>query len=497
MYAQRPLSRFVGRERELAVLSDLSVQVEEGRGQVVGLVGDPGVGKSRLCYELTRARVTHGWLRLEASAVSYGKTSPYLPVIDLLRAYFQLDVHDDLQTIRHKVTDKLLALEATLQPILPALLMLLEVPIDEPQWQALDPPQRRQRLMDAIKHLLLRESQVQPLFLIVENLHWIDGETQVFLDSFVESLPATRVLLLVSYRPEYQHGWTSKSYYTQLRLDPLPPASAQELANSILGNDTSVMPLTRRLIELTEGNPFFLEESIQTLVETQALIGKRGAYCLAPNVGAFLRGRPQAGNHIGLPLPPEVQVAATVHMVLAARIDRLPVERKRLLQTAAVIGKDVPFSLLQAIVELPAEALRQGLAQLQRAEFLYERSPFPELAYTFKHALTHEVAYGSLQQEQRKALHARIIGAIEALYADRLAEQVERLAHHALWGEVWDKAVLYYWQAGEKSLARSAHCEAVVYLEEALSALSHLPEDRCTRTGHRSPARPALGALSV
>jgi predicted ATPase len=254
-------------------------------------------------------------------------------------------VHDDLQTIRDKVTDKLLALEATLQPILPALLVLLDVPVEDPQWQALDPPQRRHRLMDAIKHLLLREIQVQPLFLIVENLHWIDGETQMFLDGFVESLPAARVLLLVSYRPEFQHGWTSKSYYTQLRLDPLPPASAQALAHSILGHDTSVMALTRRLIELTEGNPLFLEESIQTLVETQALTGERGAYRLAKAL-------------------PHLQVPATVHMVLAARIDRLPVERKRLLQIAAVIGKDVPFNLLQAIVELPAEALLQGLAEL-------------------------------------------------------------------------------------------------------------------------------------
>jgi tetratricopeptide (TPR) repeat protein len=371
-------------------------------------------------------------------------------------------VHDDLQTIRDKVTDKLLALEATLQPILPALLVLLDVPVEDPQWQALDPPQRRHRLMDAIKHLLLRESQVQPLFLIVENLHWIDGETQVFLDGFVESLPAARVLLLVSYRPEFQHGWTSKSYYTQLRLDPLPPASAQALAHSILGHDTSVMALTRRLIELTEGNPLFLEESIQTLVETQALTGERGAYRLAKAL-------------------PHLQVPATVHMVLAARIDRLPVERKRLLQIAAVIGKDVPFSLLQAIVELPAEALRQGLAELQRAEFLYERSLFPELAYIFKHALTHEVAYGSLRQEQRKALHARIVEALEALYADRLAEQVERLAHHALRGEVWDKALAYCRQAGEKAMVRSAHREAVGYFEQALSALPHLPETRDRR----------------
>ena len=461
MYAQRPLSRFVGRERELAALGDLLVQVEEGRGQVVGIMGEPGIGKSRVCYEFTRTHLTHGWLRLETSAASYGKGIPYLPVIDLLKAYFQVDAGDDRQTIRVKVTDKLLALETTLEPILPALLVLLGVPVEDPPWQALDPSQRRQRLLDAVKHLWLRESQVQPLCLIVENLHWIDGETQACLDSFVESLPAARVLLLVSYRPDYQHGWTSKTYYTQLRLDPLPSASAYALAHAILGHDPSVRPLTRRLIERTEGNPLFLEESIQTLVETQALTGKRGAYRLAQAV-------------------PHLQVPATVHMVLAARIDRLPVEAKRLLQIAAVIGQEVPLRLLQAIVERPAEALRQGLAQLQRAEFLYERHLSPEFAHTFKHALTHEVVYGSLQPEPRRALHARIIRAIEALYPDRLAEQVDRLAHHALRGEVWDKALCYSRQAGTMAGARSAHREAVAYLEQALVALQHLPESRET-----------------
>ena len=457
MYAQRPLSRFMGRERELTTLSDLLGQVAAGRGQVVGLVGEAGVGKSRLCYEFTRAHVTYGWKRLDTSAASYGQGTPYLPVIDLLKAYFQLDADDDRQTIRVKVTDKLLALEPALQPILPVLLLLLEVPVEDPQWHALEPPQRRQRLMNAVKQLLLRESQVQPLCLVVENLHWIDGETQACLDNFVESLPAARMLLLVSYRPDYHHGWTSKTYHTQLRLDPLHPASAEALAHAILGHDPSVRPLTRRLIARTEGNPLFLEESIQSLVETQALTGERGAYRLA-----------QALLHLQLP--------ATVHMVLAARIDRLPVEAKHLLQLATVIGKEVPFSLLQAIAERPAEALRQGLAHLQGAEFLYERSLWPELAYTFKHALTHEVAYKSLQPKPRRALHTRIVDAIETLEADRLAEQVERLAHHALRGEVWDKAMAYCRQAGAKTMTRSAYREAVGHFEQALGALQHLPE---------------------
>ena len=354
------------------------------------------MGKSRLTYEFIRAHQTYGWLILEASANSYSQAMPYRPIIDLLKVYFQLDAGDDRQMIRRKITDKVLALEATLQTILPALFVLLDVPVEDALWQALDPSQRRQRLMDVVKHLLLRESQIQPLILVAENLHWIDGETQAFLNHFVEGLPAARVLLLVSYRPEYQHGWTSKTYYTQLRLDPLPPASAAALLQNLLGDDAGLELLKQRLIARTEGNPFFLEESVRTLVETQMVVGNPGAY------------------RLGRALP-SIQVPATVQAVLAARIDRLPSEDKRLLQTAAVIGTEVPLRLLQAITELSEAALHGVLAHLQTVEFLYETRLFPEREYTFKHALTHEVAYSSLLQERRRALHVRIVGAIERL----------------------------------------------------------------------------------
>ena len=343
--------------------------------------------------------------------------------------------------------------------MLPALLALLEVPVDDPQWQAFDPPQRRRRTLDAVKHLLLRESQVQPLCLIFEDLHWIDAETQALLDSLVESLPTVRLLLLVNYRPEYQHGWGSKTSYTQLRLDPLPPANAEAFVHALLGDDPSLAPLTPLLIARTAGNPFFLEESVRTLVETGVLEGPSGAYRLA---------KPLQG----------MQVPATVHAVLAARIDRLLPEDKRLLQTAAVIGTEVPWPLMQALADAPDEALHRGLAHLQAAAFLYETSLFPERAYTFTHALTHEVAYGGLLRERQRLLHGRIVAAIEQHDVDRLADQVERLAHHALRGEVWDKAVAYCRQAGDKAVARSASREAVTCFEQALVALAHLPACR-------------------
>src|SRR5215510_5937591 len=410
--AARGLTRFVGRDAETEQLRKALEQARADHGQVVGVVGEPGLGKSRLFFEFIHSHRTQEWLILESGSVSYGKAAPYLPVIDLLKAYFKIQDRDDQREIREKVTGKLLTLDKSLEPTLAAFLALLDVSVDDSVWQALDPAQRRQQTLGAVKRLLLRESQVQPLILLFEDLHWIDSETQAMLESLVESIPTSRLLLLVNHRPEYQHGWANKTYYTQLRLDPLAPESSGEILSSLLGNDQGLQYLKQLLIERTEGNPFFLEESIRTLVETKVLAGERGNYHLEKQVET-------------------TQVPATVQAVLAARIDRLPFEEKQLLQSAAVIGKDVPFSLLQAITELSDEELRRGLTYLQAAEFLYETSLFPDLEYTFKHALTHEVAYGSLLHERQRALHARIVEAIETLHPDRLIEQVERLAHHA------------------------------------------------------------------
>jgi class 3 adenylate cyclase/tetratricopeptide (TPR) repeat protein len=484
--AARGLTRFVGRQAELMAINCALERTQVGYGQLVALVGEPGVGKSRLVWEVTHSHRTQGWLVLESGSVSYGKATSWLPVIDLLKAYCGIAPRDDARSIREKLTGKLLTLDRKLEPDLPAFLSLLDVPVEEKSWRALDPPKRRRQTLDALKRLLLRESRQQPLLLIFEDVHWIDSETQALLDDLVDGLPTARILLLVNYRPEYTHAWGSKTYYTQIRIDPLGEDSAEALLDALLGTTrtmgddsravgvqgaTALHDLKRFLIERTEGNPFFLEESVRTLVETGALVGERGAYRLAAEVAG-------------------IRVPATVQAVLAARIDRLPADEKRLLQTAAVIGKDVPFALLRAIIVEAAgpaardpfseEDLKVGLAHLQAAEFLYEASLFPVLEYTFKHALTHEVAYGSLLQERRKALHARIVAAIEGLYADRLAEHIERLTHHAQRGEHWEKALSYSRQAGHKGVARSANREAVVFFEQALSALEHLPETRDT-----------------
>ena len=408
-------------------------------------------------YEVVHSHRTRDWLVLESASVSYGKATPYFPVIDLLKRYAHVEEHDDTRTVRARVTGQVLTLDERLQDAIPALLALLEALPDDSPFRHLDPPQRRQRTLEALKRLLLRESQVQPLLLVFEDLHWIDAETQALLDTLVDSLPTARLVLLVNYRPEYQHGWGSKTSYTQLRLDPLPPASADAFLQALLGNDPGLAPLKQLLIARTAGNPFFLEETVRTLVETEVLVGAPGAYRVARDL-------------------PTIQVPATVQAVLAARIDRLPLETKHLLQTAAVIGHEVPLALLQTIADCSEEALHRSLTQLQGTEFLYETRLFPEREYTFKHALTHEVAYSTLLQERRRVLHARIVVALEELYADRLAEEVDRLAHHALRGEVWDKAEAACRQAGARAIAHSAYREAVTYFEQALSALQRLPE---------------------
>jgi tetratricopeptide (TPR) repeat protein len=458
---EQQAQRAVHAALELEQLQRVQALVMHGRGQAVGIVGEAGVGKSRLIAEFLHTQPPRAWRILEARAAAYSQGTPYLPVIDLLKGYFQLADRDDPHTAREQVTRVLQTLDPALEPLLPALLALAVEAVGDSGWQALDPTQRRRHTLDACTQLLLRLSHVQPLLVVVEDLHWIDTETHGLLDHLLERLPTARCLLLLSYRPEFQHTWANKSCYTQLRLDPLPPQSAKSLLHSLLGDDPSLTALTPQMIERTQGNPFFLEESVHTLVEMGVLQGEPGAYRLAKLI-----------SHAPVP--------ATVQAVLAARIDRLPPAAKGLLQTAAVIGTEVAVPLLQAIAELPKEALHRSLAHLQAAEFFYERALFPEAEYTFKHALTHEVAYESLLPEPRRALHAEVIQAIEGHYPDRLDEQAERLAHHAFQGRVWGKAVGYCRQAGAKAAARSAHRQAAAYFEQALQALEQLPESRET-----------------
>lgn len=455
----RALTRFVGRQRELTVLCEQLARVKRGRGRIVGVLGHAGVGKSRLIYELTRTDRIHGWRVLSCRGAPSALTTPLLPVTDLLKAYFDIEDRDDANEIAKKVISRLVALDPHLEAFVTPLLSVLDIDVTDAPWQSLEPVQRRLRTFDACKRLILRESQVQPVLLVFEDLHWIDNETLALLESLTASLGTAHVLLLTTYRPEFEHCWSGNPSYTQLGLEPLPNPAARAMLDTLLGDDVSLANVRRLLIERTKGNPLFLEESARTLVETAALSGRRGAYKLTEPVDS-------------------IQIPATVKALLAARIERLSQDDRRIIHAAAVIGKDVPYRLLHLIVGASDELLQQRLRALQAADFLYEKSFAPDLEYTFKHALTHEVAYEHASQEERKTLHLRIMEAIETLYRDRLNEHVERLGLHATRGEAWDKAIDYFRRASEKAIGRSANREAWAHIEHALGTLSLLPRTR-------------------
>jgi len=457
--AARGLTPFVGRLPEMQQLTGALEQARAAHGRVVALVGEAGVGKSRLLWEFIHSGHTEGCVVLEGQAAPYAREASYTPIIDALRKYFEIQERQDQEEIRVHVANRIHARDSQLAPFVPALLSLLDIPVEDPEWTALDPVLRRQQTIESVRRLLLSESRVQPVVLALEDLNWADSETRAVLDAIVEVLPNARILVVVSYRPEHEHVWRGQApWYRELQLAPLLPESIETLLGLLLGDDPSLAPLKDTLPRQTAGNPLWLEESVRSLVETGVLTGTRGAYRLTR------------------PLP-TVHIAPSLLALLAARIDRLPTGDKQIVQSAAVIGKDVPAALLESIVELPGDELRQSLARLQAAEFLYERSLFPDLEYTFKHALTHEVAYGSLLKDQRRALHGRIADAIASLQGDRLPEHVERLAHHAQRSERWPEAVDYCRQAGQKAMARSANREAVAYFDQALDALQHCPDD--------------------
>jgi len=454
--ASQTLTRFVGRDTELEELRSALERALAGEGQLVSVTGEPGVGKSRLFYEFVRQPWAAGWLMLTTSAVSYEKSIPYSPVTNLLHTYFTIEAREGVARIHEKVVGKLRSLGC--ETLLPAILALLGSPVEDTRWQELDPPHRRQQILEAVQSLFFAESRIRPVCIVVENLHWIDSETEALLAGLVAGVAAHRVLLLVNYRPEYRPPWIRETAFSpEIRIDPLPPGLAGELLRVILGGDPALSPLKRLLIFQTNGNPFFMEETVRSLIETEALVGERGAYRLARPVN-------------------KLHVPATVTAVLASRINRLPFDEECLLQAAAVIGAHVDVELLRTIVAMPDDQFRRGLSHLQELDFLYVSRPLPEEEYTFKHALTHEVAYGSLLHDRQRMLHARIVNAIEEVYADRLVEHTERLAHHAFRGEVADKAVEYLLRSGRRALFASATAEAVEAFEQALVALRRLPQ---------------------
>ncbi len=447
----------IGRGHELGVLAGALRKAALGQGQVVAAPGEPGVGKSRLFDAFLRSPDLGSWHVLSCGCRSYGSGTPWLPVIDLVKETFGIRALDDRERVTLKLDEGLAPFGAFAQPARVALASLLGLVVEDPEWCALNPPLRRRRILDALKGLLLLGSERSPLVLVIEDLHWADGETLALLDGLVEGMPTRHVLLLVNYRPEFRPEWADRIYCSQLRIDPLGPDRAAELLADLLGDDLELAALKRGLIRRTAGNPLFLEEAVRDLAEAGALAGAPGAYRLARELGG-------------------VRVPGTVQAILAARIDRLPREAKHVLQRAAVIGHDVPLPVLELAADLPEEELRRGLGELQAAEILYEARLFPEPEYTFKHALTHEVAYGGLLRETRRALHRRAGEAIEALYPERLGELAGTLAEHFERGEAWAKAAGYALDAAEKAKAGYAY-PAGMRLAERAAAAAAMSED--------------------
>ena len=459
--AERGLTRFVGRDIELQQLRRVQQLAGQGHGQVVAIVGEAGVGKSRLVREFLNSQHTADWLVLESNSVSYGRATPYLPVIELLRHYFQISVHDSARSIREKVTGKILTLDAALHDAIPPVLDLLDALDDDNPFRSLDLVQRRQSTYQAVVRLLLSETRVQPVIAVFEDLHWHDALSLGLLNDVVVAAQDARLLLLVNFRPEYKDEWRNRPNYLQLHLDPLASGGLAELLQALLGSDESLSTLKSFLVERTSGNPFFIEEIVRRLADAAVLDGMRGSYLLA---------RPFSSTEV----PPTVQA------VLAARIDALPAATKHLLEEAAVIGHDVPFALLHTICGLPEDKLRGLLDHLQTAEFLYSTRLFPDLQCTFRHSLTHAVAYSGVLHERRREIHARVLIAMEKLYADRLGEQAdeqaERLADHAERGAIWDKALEYLQRSGFRACSLYANANAARFFERALTVLKKLPE---------------------
>src|SRR6266851_2630979 len=454
--AGRGLTKFVGREREMEALKHAAEQAKSGHGQIVAAMAEPGVGKSRLYFEF-EATSQSGWMVLETFSVSHGKASAYLPVIDLLRNYFRIASEDDERTRREKVAGKITILDRSLEDTLPYLFALLGIVDGDDPLAQMDGQIKKRRTLEAIKRIALRESLNQPLMVIFEDLHWIDEATQELLNLLADSIGTAKILLLVNYRPEYSHQWNSKTYYTQLRLDPLGKESAEEMLAGLVGDGVEVRPLNRLIIEKTEGNPFFMEEMVLVLFDEGALVRN----------GTIKLTRPLS----------ELKIPPTVQAILTARIDRLPPDEKELLQTLAVIGREFALSLVRRVFdEMKNDELERMLADLQMAEFVYEQPATGDIEYIFKHALTQEVAYNSVLIERRKQIHERAAQCIESLFAANLADHYEDLAHH--YGRSGNslKAANYLRLAAEQAMSRSAYAEATDRLTAALELLRAQPD---------------------
>jgi len=455
------LTRFVGRTNSMSSLMEAYEKVESGSGQVVGIVGEAGVGKSRLLLEFRNCLPSEGFTYLDGRCLHFGGAIAYLPILDILRSYFGIKEGEREFVIRRRMTETILQLDEKLKPILSPLQDLLSLKVEDEAYLKLEPKQRRERVFEAIRDLFIRESQEKPLVLAIEDLHWVDKTTEEFLDYLIGWLPKVRVLLILLHRPEYTHQWGSKSYFNRIGLDQLTLKSSAELVQAILEGGGVAPELRDLILKRAAGNPLFMEELTHSLLENGSIAKANNQYVLSRKAS-------------------EIQVPDTIQGIIASRLDRLEENLKRIMQVASVIGREFAFRILHTITGL-REDLKSSLLNLQGLEFIYEKSLFPELEYIFKHALTQEVAYQSLLVKRRKEIHEKIGQAIERIYEERLEEFYEMLAYHYSKGESSQKAYHYLTLSGDKAAKNYANWESIKFYKEAIQVLDSQPETEETK----------------
>ncbi|MCH8995271.1 MAG: AAA family ATPase [Chloroflexi bacterium] len=451
---ERGLTPFVGRDQELAMLSGYLEQAKRGQGQVVFVSGEAGIGKSRLLLEFRRSTLDEGVTWLEGHCSNIGQSTPYLPIVDVLKHTFGIEEGDNDTAIIGKVDEGSAGWDEVARTTVPYLKYLLNVDPGDAAVTAMDPMERRAGIFDGLRALLLQESQRRPLVVVVEDLHWVDEKTEEALAALVDVVASAPVLLVLNYRPGYAHSLGERTYYSRLALGHLPPEESAAMAERVLQVATVPDQLRQLITSKAEGNPFYIEEVTKSLVESGVLRKSNGSYSLE---------RPAD----------EVRVPDTIQEVILSRIDRMERPAKEAIQLASVIGREFTVRLLERISDVEAK-LDDLLGELKALELIYEKTYFPELSYMFKHALTHDVAYSTLLLERRKALHRIVAAAIEELYADRLPEQYEALAHHYYKGQEWEKALDYLVKAGDKAAASYANQDALDYYDRALQACDRL-----------------------
>jgi tetratricopeptide (TPR) repeat protein len=478
--AARGLTPFVGRGTEAARLRFALDLADNGEAQVIAVKGEAGTGKSRLVHEFLQAPQLSEWTVLKTAAAPYLRGTPYLSISNLLRSWCGISDETSAAEARSRLQDALAALPAGTPVYVAALQSLLEITVEDPDWPTLEPAVRRQRMRSTVKDLFLRYVQHRPLLLWLEDMQWTDEESQDVIESLVEAMGASRLLMVLTCRPEYEARWENKGCVTRVNLDALEANAADRLVRALLGETDDNAELRSLIVARTGGTPLFIEETVRTLAESGALRAREGGYELTRELR-------------------EIQIPETVQSVIAARIDRLNPKRKALLQMASVIGSDIPLTLLRNVVDLGGLELQKLLADLQAAHFLVESSSAASVQWNFRHALVHEVAYGSLVTAKRQMLHARVLHAMELQNPDNPQDVIESVAHHAFNAALWNEAAGYLSQAGDKAVELSAFREAGAFLEQALQALKHLPQDEARiRQGIdiRLKLRPIFGATA-